>query len=42
MGVTVVHEVEGTGAQPRPEQWVTIQYTGFLKDEKQAKNQGKK
>lgn len=42
MGVTVLHEREGTGAQPRPEQYVTIQYTGYLKDEKEADNKGKK
>ncbi|KAI7788399.1 FK506-binding protein 1B [Diaporthe eres] len=42
MGVTVIHEVEGTGAQPRPEQYVTIQYTGWLKDPEKDKNQGKK
>ncbi|KAG6366337.1 hypothetical protein INS49_000514 [Diaporthe citri] len=42
MGVTVQHHVEGTGAQPRPEQYVTIQYTGFLKDEKADENKGKK
>lgn len=42
MGVTVQHHVQGTGEQPKPEQYVTIQYTGYLKDVEQPENKGKK
>lgn len=42
MGVNVITHVEGTGAQPQPGQTVTIEYTGYLKDESQPENKGKK
>jgi FK506-binding protein 1 len=42
MGVTVQHQEEGTGAQPTPGQTVTIDYTGYLKDESQPDNKGNK
>lgn len=42
MGVTVHHHEEGTGAQPVPGKYVTIQYTGYLKDTAKDDNKGKK
>ena len=42
MGVNVQHHEEGTGAQPTPGQTVTIDYTGYLKDESKPDNKGNK
>ncbi|KAL8381515.1 hypothetical protein RB595_005670 [Gaeumannomyces hyphopodioides] len=40
MGVTKTTHVEGTGAQPKSGQTVTIEYTGFLKDTSKPNNKG--
>ncbi|RSL71922.1 FK506-binding protein 1B [Fusarium duplospermum] len=40
MGVTKTTHVEGTGAVPTVGQTVTIEYTGFLKDESKPDNKG--
>lgn len=40
MGVQKTIIKEGTGAQPTPGNTVTIEYTGWLKDESKPDNKG--
>ncbi|UPK97612.1 hypothetical protein LCI18_008547 [Fusarium solani-melongenae] len=42
MGVTKTTHQEGTGAVPQKGQTVTIEYTGYLKDESKPDNKGAK
>jgi FK506-binding protein 1 len=42
MGVQKTIHQEGSGPVPKPGQTVTIEYTGFLKDNSKPDNKGEK